>query len=64
MMKWIFWLIVVWWLLSKLINENKKNNVSSKYNQDDDGFSKFKNSHKNKHLKEDAGDYVDYEEIN
>lgn len=64
MIKWIFWLIVVWWLLSKLITENKKSNVSNEYSHDDDSFNNFKHSHKNKHLKKDAGDYVDYEEIN
>lgn len=65
MLKWIFWLIILWWLLSKLMADTKKNNATNEYNTDDK--SSFKPNHsdiKNKHLKNDAGDYVDYEEIN
>lgn len=61
MLKWIFWIIVVWWLLSKLA-DTKKNNRTNEYNADDK--SSFKPQTPNKHLKKDAGDYVDYEEIN
>ncbi|GAB4208198.1 MAG: hypothetical protein Fur0023_19600 [Bacteroidia bacterium] len=45
--------------------DTKKNNVTNEYNTDDESSFKPKHSDiKNKHLKNDAGDYVDYEEIN
>lgn len=56
MLRWIFWIIIAFWLISRL-----------KFlfnNQDEKNHSDIKpDNTQNKHLKKDAGDYVDYEEL-
>ncbi|MCX7729215.1 MAG: hypothetical protein N2203_07075 [Bacteroidia bacterium] len=64
MIKWIFWIIIIWWLLSKVkFVFNTENDTINK--RPDKNPNQFKSTNnQNKKLKQDAGDYVDYEEVN
>lgn len=60
MIRWIFWLLIIFWLLSKLkylfSNDEPLNNTNHTTQKN---FS----TNSNKKLKDDAGEYIDYEEI-
>lgn len=60
LLRWIFWILVVLWLFFKLkhLFENDKTQ-----NQINDDIKKNNHTHENKILKNDAGEYVDFEEI-
>jgi len=62
MIRWIFWILVIFWLASKLKYLFADNDSNDSENID---YSKTKHSDNisNKKLSDNAGDYVDYEEI-
>lgn len=62
MIRWLLWLCIIIWLFSKL----KKLFFSDETLLDANNYADYTNKKtkiKNKHLKENAGDYVEYEEI-
>ncbi len=61
MLRWIFWTLIIIWLLSKIKNLFTDKTES----MNNDRELKNKNTHpaETKKIKNDAGDYVDYEEI-
>lgn len=59
MIRWIFWILIAIWLLSKL-KYLFADNMPENNNENTD----FKQNDKRKQLKNDAGDYADYEELN
>jgi len=63
MLRWIFWILILFWLFSKIKhlfveNEEQGEKTDTQYLDTNDTSSAPKK------LKNDAGDYIDYEEIN
>ncbi|GAB4447217.1 MAG: hypothetical protein OHK0036_01240 [Bacteroidia bacterium] len=63
MFRWIFWILIILWVLTKLkyLFEDKTETKSSNHQHSSDNFSHSQQSQKR--LKNEAGDYVDYEEM-
>lgn len=66
MLRWIFWILIIFWLLSKIkslfnTTTEQKNNYENKQ-EDEHSFHEKNNI--GKKLKNDAGEYVDFEEAN
>lgn len=62
MLRWIFWILILFWLFSKikyLFVENEEQKEKS----DTQSLDTTDKSFIPKKLKNDAGDYIDYEEI-
>lgn len=62
MFRWIFWILIILWILTKLkyLFEDKTETEPS-HQQHSDNFTHSQQSQKR--LKNEAGDYVDYEEM-
>lgn len=60
MLRWILWILIILWLLSKC-RFLFKTNSRQKPSEQNPSPNPFTGS---KQLKNDAGDYVDYEELN
>lgn len=60
MLRWILWILIILWLLSKwrFLFKADSRQKPSEQNPPANPFTETK------HLKNDAGDYVDYEELN
>lgn len=60
MLRWILWILIIFWLLSKLkfLFKDDPPEKTPAQKPPATPFTKSKN------LKNDAGDYVDYEELN
>lgn len=61
MIRWIFWIIIILWLLSKLKFLFASEATADNHQKYSDNARHHSN--KDKQLKNDAGDYVDYEEM-
>ncbi len=67
MLRWIFWILIIIWLISKIKSIFEENTSKRNDAQYKDYTPKHNSSgttnHVNKKLKNDAGEYVDYEEL-
>jgi len=63
MLRWIFWILILLWLFSKIkylfVEDEEQGEKSDTQHLGTSGTSSAP-----KKLKNDAGDYIDYEEIN
>jgi hypothetical protein len=63
MLRWIFWILILFWLFSKIkylfVEDEEQGEKSNTPRLDMSDTSSAP-----KKLKNDAGDYIDYEEIN
>lgn len=61
MLRWIFWILIIIWLFSKI--KNLLTDKTDRMNDDRELKNKNTPPAESKKIKNDAGDYVDYEEV-